>query len=190
MIRGAPPERLAVRRQGPESVAGQAANWPCSVQGRQIPPNPYLSTCWIVQRLTSRSLASSRWLIPFERSTRMYWRCCSVRLGRRPGKRPSARAFACPATERSLIEFRHHSLKASTIASWSLPVAVEVSKSSDRDRNSTPARVQALDHLQPVCQPSGEPVDVGDHQGVPLYDEVQQFQEAAAVVLGPAGLLG
>ena len=39
----------------------------------------------------------------------------------------------------SLIEFRHHSLKASTIASWSLPVAVEVSKSSDRDRNSTPA---------------------------------------------------
>ena len=29
--------------------------------------------------------------------------------------RPSARAFAWPATERSLIEFRHHSLKASTI---------------------------------------------------------------------------
>ena len=33
---------------------------------------------------------------------------------------PSARAFACPATERSLIEFRYHSLKASTIVSWSL----------------------------------------------------------------------
>ena len=66
-------------------------------------------------------------------------RWCWVRLGRRPGKRPSARAFAWPATERSLIEVRHHSLKASTIASWSLPVAVEVSKSSVRERNSTPA---------------------------------------------------
>ena len=31
----------------------------------------YLSTCWMVQRLTSRSLASSRWLTPFDRSTRM-----------------------------------------------------------------------------------------------------------------------
>ena len=29
----------------------------------------------------------------------------------------------------------------------------------------------------------------GDHQGVPLDHQVQQFQEAAAVVLGPAGLL-
>ena len=46
-----------------------------------------------------------------------------------PGPRPS----------RSLIEFRCHSLKASTIASCNLPVAVEVLKSSDRDRNSTPA---------------------------------------------------
>ena len=71
MIRGAPPERLAVRRQGPEGVAGQAANWPCSVQRLHCPPNPYLSTCWMVQRLTSRSLASSRWLTPFDRSTRM-----------------------------------------------------------------------------------------------------------------------
>ena len=49
-------------------------------------------------------------------------------------------AFSWPATERSLIEFRHHSLKASTIGSWSLPVDVAVSKSSARDRNSTPAR--------------------------------------------------
>ena len=81
----------------------------------QFPPNPYPPTCWMVQRLTSRSLASSRWLTPFDRSTRMYSRCRSLRLGRRPGKRPSARAFAWPATERSLIEFRHHSLKASTI---------------------------------------------------------------------------
>ena len=40
---------------------------------------------------------------------------------------------------RSLMEFRHHSLKASTIWSWSLPLAVAVSKSSVRDRNSTPA---------------------------------------------------
>ena len=54
--------------------------------------------------------------------------------------RPSARALAWPATERSLIEFRHHSLKASTIESWSRPVAVDVSKFSARDRNSTPAR--------------------------------------------------
>ena len=97
---------------------GQAANPRCSVQRMQFPPNPYSSTCWMVQRLTSRSLASSRWLTPFDRSTRMYSRCCSVRLGRRPGKRPSTRAFAWPATERSLIEFRHHSLKASTIESW------------------------------------------------------------------------
>ena len=33
------------------------------------------------------------------RSTRMYSRCCSLRLGRRPGKRPSVRAFAWPATD-------------------------------------------------------------------------------------------
>ena len=168
----------------------RSGKWPCSVQRLQFPPNPYPSTCWMVQRLTSRSLASSRWLTPFDRSIWMYSRCCSLRLGRRPGKRPSARAFAWPATERSLIEFRHHSLKASTIASWSLPVAVEVSKSSARDQNSTPRQVQALDHLQPVGQPPGEPVDVGDHQSVPLDHQVQQFQEAATVVLGPAGLLG
>ena len=110
---------------------------PC--RGCNVPPDPYLSACWIVQRLTSRRLASSRWLTPFDRSTRMYSLCCSVRLGLRPGKRPSVRAFAWPATVRSLIEFRHHSLKASTIESWSLPVDVAVSKSSARDRNSTPA---------------------------------------------------
>ena len=62
-----------------------------------------------------------------------------AQAGRRPGKRPSARAFDWPATERSLIEFRRHSLEASTIESWSLPVAVAVSKSYARDRNSTPA---------------------------------------------------
>ena len=104
---------------------------PCSVQMLRFSVSPYPSTCWMVQRLTSKSLASSRWLTPFDRSSRMYSRCCSVRLGRRPGKRPSARAFAWPATERSLIEFRHHSLKASTIESWSLPVDVAVLLSSD-----------------------------------------------------------
>ena len=113
---------------------------------------PYPSICRMVQRLTSMRLASSRWLTPFDLSSLMYSLCCSVRLGRRPGKRPSVRALAWPATERSLIEFRHHSLKASTIWSWSLPVDVAVSKSSDRDRNSTPGQVEALDHLQPVGQ--------------------------------------
>ena len=34
----------------------------------------------------------------------MYSRCRSVGLGLRPGKRPPVRAFAWPATERSLIE--------------------------------------------------------------------------------------
>ena len=34
-----------------------------------------------------------------------------AQAGLRPGKRPSARAFAWPATERSLIELRHHSLR-------------------------------------------------------------------------------
>ena len=69
-------------------------------------------------------------------------------------------------------------------------MGVEVSKSSARDRNSISRMVQPLDHLQPVGQSPGEPVDVGDHQGVPFEHQVQQFQEAAAVVLGPAGLLG
>ena len=77
---------------------------------------------------------------PLDRSVRMYCRCRSVRLALRPGKRPSVRAFACPATERCLIEFRRHPLRASTIESWSLLLDVAVSKSSARDRNSTPAR--------------------------------------------------
>ena len=88
----------------------------CSLRKLQLPPNPYPSTCWMVQRLTYRSLARSRWLTAFDRSARMYSRWCSVRLGRRSGKRPSTRAFAWLATEHySLVEFRHHSLKASTI---------------------------------------------------------------------------
>ena len=126
---------------------------PCSVQMLRFSVSPYPSTCWMVQRLTSRRLASSRWLTPFDRSS---LDVLSLLLGQaRPSARetrPSARAFAWPATERSLIEFRHHSLKASTITSWSLPVDVAVSKSSARDRNSTPAMVQAFDHLQPVGQ--------------------------------------
>ena len=75
--------------------------------------------------------------------------CCSVRLGRRPGKRLSARAFAWPATERFLIEFRHHSLKASTIASRSFPVAVAALK--------TPCRQGPEFYSRPV-QPAGQPL--------------------------------
>ena len=127
------------------------------MQRLQFPSDSYPSTYWMVQRLTCRSLASSHWLTPFDRSTLMYSRCCSVRLGRRPGKRPSVRAFAWPATERSLIEFRHHSLKASTIESWSLPVDVAASKSSDRDRNSTPARCRP----SITCSPQVSPVSGG-----------------------------
>ena len=56
-------------------------------------------------------------------------------------------------TERPLIEFRHYSLKARTIEIWSLPVVVEVRKSSDRDRNSTTRMVRTLHHLQSVGKP-------------------------------------
>ena len=126
---------------------------PCSVQMLRFSVSPYPSTCWMVQRLTSRRLASSRWLTPFDRSALMYSRCCSLRSGRLPGKRPSVRALAWPATERSLIEFRHHSLKARTIASWSLPLAVAVSKSFRQGPELHSCPVQALDHLQPVGQP-------------------------------------
>ena len=108
---------------------------------------------WMVQRLTSRSLASSRWLTPFDRSTRMYSRCCSVRLGRWPGEWPSVRAFAWPGTDPSLIEFRHYSLKASTIESWSLPVDVAVSKCFRQGPELYSRMVRAIDHLQPVGQP-------------------------------------
>ena len=124
-----------------------------------FPSNSYLSTCWMVQRLTSKRLANFRWLTPFDRSTRMYSRCWSVRLGSRPGKRPSARAW--PATERSLIEFRHHSLKASTIASWSRSVDVAVSKSSARDRNSTPARCRPSITRSPQVSPVSGDAEVG-----------------------------
>ena len=65
-----------------------------SSQRMRLPSILYPSTCWMVQRLTSRRLASSRWLTPLDRSSRMYCRCCPVRTGRRPGKRPSVRAFA------------------------------------------------------------------------------------------------
>ena len=93
----------------------------------------------MVQRLTSSRLASSRWLTLLDRSSLMYSRCCSVSTGSRPGKRPSVRALVWPATERSLMELRHHSLKASTIWSWCFPLAVAVPKCSDTDRKSTPA---------------------------------------------------
>ena len=131
----------------PSLVIGQAANRPCSAHRMRFPPNPYRSTCSIVQRLTCRRLASSRWLTPFDRSTWMYSRCRSVRLGRRPEKRPSVRAFAWPATERSLIEFRHHSLKASTIESWSRPLAVARVKVFRQGPELVFHPVQTLDHL-------------------------------------------
>ena len=69
--------------------------------GVQLPPNCYLSDCWMVQRLTSRRLVSSRCFTPFDRSIRMYSRYCLVGLGLRPGKRPSVGAFAWLGTERS-----------------------------------------------------------------------------------------
>ena len=82
---------------------------------------------------------------------------CSVKLGCRPKKRASARTLAWPATERSLIEFRHHSLKASTIERWSRLVAVHVSKSSDRNRNSAPI----LARPSITCSPQVSPVSGG-----------------------------
>ena len=121
-------------------VLGQVAYRPCPVQKLQFPHRPYSSNCWMVQRLTCRRMASSNLLTPCDRSPRMCSLYCSVRVGRCPGKRPSVRALAWPATERSLMEFRHHSLKASTTASCSLPVDVDVSKSSDRNRDFTSAR--------------------------------------------------
>ena len=51
-------------------------------------PTPYPSTCWMVQRLTSRSLASCRWLTPLDRSSLMYSRCCPDSRGRRRGNGP------------------------------------------------------------------------------------------------------
>ena len=59
--------------------------WICSLQRLQFPLTHYPSTCWTVQWLTSSCLASFRGLTPFDRSSRMYSRCCSVKLGRRPG---------------------------------------------------------------------------------------------------------
>lgn len=38
--------------------------WPWAVHRLQFPYSCYQSTCWMVQRLTSRRLASSRWLTP------------------------------------------------------------------------------------------------------------------------------
>ena len=63
--------------------------------------NPYRSTCWIAQRFTSRSLANSCWLIPFNRSPWMHSRRRLLRMGFRPGIRPSARAFAGISAERA-----------------------------------------------------------------------------------------
>ena len=79
---------------GSSSVFGKFGSFtygaPVWCRGDARAPHRYPSACWMVQRLTSRSLASSRWLTPFDRSTWMYSRCRSVRLGCRPEKRPSA----------------------------------------------------------------------------------------------------
>ena len=69
-------------------------------------------------------------------------------------------------------------------------MAVAVSKSSDKDRDSTPAWCRASITCSPWVSPLESPVDMGDHQGFARDHQVQQRQEAAAVVLGPAGLLG
>ena len=57
-----------------------------------------------------------------------------------------------------VVDAEHHSLKASTIESWSRPLAVDVSNSSDRDRNST------LAWCRPsiTCSPQVSPVSGGD----------------------------
>ena len=123
-----------------------------SSQRLQFPSSLYPSTCLMVQRLTSRRLASSRWLTPLDPSSRMYSRCCSVRLGRRPGKRPSVRAFACPATECSLIELRHYSLNASTIWSWSL-LWTWSCRSFSTEPKLNAAQAQVLGHLRPAGRP-------------------------------------
>ena len=146
----------------PSLVLGQAANWPCSVLRLQ-PATCNLQPTLPVHLLDGpaadlQELGQFPWLTSFDRSSRMYSRCCWVRLGRRPGKRPSAHAFAWPATERSLIEFRHHSLKANTTASCSLPVDVDVSKSSDRDRNFPPTRCRP----SITCSPQVSAVNGGD----------------------------
>ena len=65
-----------------------------------------------------------------------------------------------------------------------------VSKSSDRDRNSTHAWCRASITCSPWVSPLESRSYVGDHQGVARGHQVQQRQEAAAVILGPAGLLG
>ena len=124
----------------PSLVIGQAANRPCSAHRMRFPPTPYRSTCSTVQRadlqaLGQFSLAHS--LRPFHLDVLPL----SLGQARLPAREtPLGPRLRLAATVRSLIEFRHHSLKASTIERWSRPLAVDVSKSSDRDRNSTPAR--------------------------------------------------
>ena len=129
----------------PSPVLCQVANRPCSLQRLQFPPDSLPVHLLDGPATYLQALGQFRWFTPFDRSTREYSRCWSVRLGRRPGKALRSAAFAWPATERSLIEFRRHSLKASTIEIRSLPVDVDVdvSESSVRDRNSTPARCRS-----------------------------------------------
>ena len=121
--------------------------------GCHVPSKPYPSSCWIVQRLTSRRLASSLWLTPFDRSTRMYSRCYSVRVGLRLGQTalgPRVR-LSChrPLPDRvppPVAEGEHH--RELELAGGRR--SVEVFRQGT-GLHSRP--VQALDHLRPAGQP-------------------------------------
>ena len=89
--------RLSRALQGHEETALAVRAWETSDRLAMlraedaILAQPYPSTCWMVQRLTSRSLSSSRWLTPFDRSARMYSRCCSIKMAVGQGNSPVLR---------------------------------------------------------------------------------------------------
>ena len=150
---GRPPWASIIRRKSFEAppllVLGQAANWPCFEPRLQFPSNSYPSTCWMVQRLTSRSLASSRWLTPIDRSARMYSRCCSA-TAREAALDPRLRLPRDRAlldrVPPPLTEGEHH--RELELARGSR--SVEVFRQG-LELYSGP--VQALNHLQPGGQP-------------------------------------
>ena len=107
----------------------------------------------MVQRLTSRCLASSRWLTPFDRSARMYSRCRSFRP-RPPAREPPLgprlrlpRDRALPdRVPPPLAEGEHH--RELELAGGRGRIKILGQRP---ELHSRP--VQALDHLQPVGQP-------------------------------------
>ena len=135
----------------PSLVIGQAANRPCSAHRMRFPPNPYLSTCSIVQRLTCRTLEA---VLAGSLPLTVPHGCTSAvaRLGSAACQRNAPRPAPCLASDRafpdriapSFAGRRAPSESWSWSWSWSRPLAVDVSKSSDRDRNSTPI----------LCRPS------------------------------------